>query len=291
MIGLVLIGWSLASRRNFASSALCFHMCVVHNGNGEFCETGKSANGAWLFKGIVNSRRLTLSLEIRQRNHGSKNRCLRSVCNPSFFYWVRLQNRCQYSNECFTWQKSHPFSSFSVLWACVSIWFHWAHREVSLHTRMHIDFHFSLMTTWRACFRSRNVQPYQNTSVIVRQVGAFFVGLDGEYIFLFHSSPSTFTLCLVSRCAHPLRPALLLIWINGQTPVIGVRHAWHFCKPLAVPFACICLFPKWMLTSIKILLLITTSLCHPHTALCHRMLKTLFHHQSDENRTIRCWCC
>jgi hypothetical protein len=85
MIGFVLIGWSLASRRNFASSALCFHMCVVQNGNGEFCETGKSANGAWLFKGIVNSRRLTLSLEIRQRNHGSKNRCYRSVCNPSFF--------------------------------------------------------------------------------------------------------------------------------------------------------------------------------------------------------------
>jgi hypothetical protein len=78
MIGLVLIGWSLASRRNFASSALCFHiqMCVVHNGNGEFCETGKSANGALLFKGIVNRRCLTLSPEIKQRNQGSENRCL-----------------------------------------------------------------------------------------------------------------------------------------------------------------------------------------------------------------------
>jgi hypothetical protein len=76
LIGLVLIGWSLASRRNFASSALCFHMCAVRNGNGEFCETGKSANGALLFKGIVNRRRLTLSPEIKQRNQGSENLCV-----------------------------------------------------------------------------------------------------------------------------------------------------------------------------------------------------------------------
>jgi hypothetical protein len=57
MIWLVLIGRQ--------PQEFCFVSiwCFVHYGNGEFRETGKSAMRKWwLFKGIVNHHRLTLSV-------------------------------------------------------------------------------------------------------------------------------------------------------------------------------------------------------------------------------------